>query len=367
MRETGPPSVVAEPCPPAARSQTKRPLATAAIVLALLLLVYLQWRAWEHFDWKTFWFETRGLEWPRIAVAVALIYGTFFLRALRWKIFMQPNCDVPAARLVAPTIVGFTGLALLGRPGELVRPCLIAARTKTTIASQLGVWTVERIFDLGAYALIAAIDIFAARSLPALRQFRIAGAIFIGAVVALAAGAIFMRKSGVAVFGWLERRLTNAPRLVRQLLAKAESFVEGLNTIRDFASFLQLALLSCALWLVIALCYFEIAHAYPSLRYMPFSHIVLIVGFSMIGGLAQLPAVGGGAQIATILALANVFAVPRELAVSCGILFWLVSFQSVTPVGLILARRRHLSFRSLSSQAGAETPAPAQSQASPDP
>lgn len=351
MSETTPLPAIVESCPPADRRSARNPLVTVAVAVVLAGLVYLQWRAWQHFDWKTFWFETRGLDWARVVAAVALIYSTFLIRAWRWKIFMRPNREVPAVHLVAPTVVGFTGLALLGRPGELVRPCLIAARTRTTIASQLGVWTVERIFDLGAYALIAGITIFVAPALPALHQFRIAGAVFIAAVVVLAAGAIVMKRWGIGIFAWLERRLVNAPRLVRQVLARAESFIDGLNAIRDFVSFVELTLLSCALWLVIALCYFEIAHAYPSLRYMPFSYLVLLVGFSMIGGLAQLPAVGGGAQIATIMALAGVFAVPRELAVSCGILFWLVSFQAVTPVGLILARRRHLSFRGISSQA----------------
>ena len=350
MSETRPLPASGEACAPNAQANKRSRLMTAGVVLLLLALVYLQWRAWQHFDWKTFWSETRGLDWMRVISGAALIYSTYLIRALRWKVFMRPNKEVPAMQLVPPTVVGFTGLALLGRPGELVRPCLIASRTETSIASQLGVWTVERIFDLGAYALIAAIDIFVAQSLPALHQFRIAGAIFVAAVIALAAGAIVMRKRGNAIFGWLEQRLVKAPRIVRQLLARAESFVEGLNTIRDFGSFALIVLLSCALWLVIALCYYEIAHAYPSLRYMPFSHLLLLVGFGMIGGLAQLPAVGGGAQIATILALANVFSVPRELAVSCGILLWLVTFQAVTPVGIILARRKHVSFRGLSSQ-----------------
>ncbi len=352
MSEPGPLSAVAE-CPPPAERNIKSSLITAGIVLFLVALVYVQWRAWQHFDWQTFLHETRDLDWSRVALGAALVYGTYAIRALRWKIFMRPNREVPALELVTPTMVGFTGLALLGRPGELVRPCLIAGRTRTSVASQLGVWTVERIFDLGAYALIAGIDIFLAPSLPALTQFRVAGAIFLGAAVALAIGAIVMRKHGVVIFGALERKLVNAPGIVRRVLAKAESFIEGLNAIRDFSSFLQIALLSLALWLVIALCYFEVAHAYPSLRYLPFSYLVLVVGFSMVGGLAQLPAVGGGAQIATILALADVFSVPRELAVSCGILFWLISFQAVTPAGLLLARKQHLSFRGLSSQAAA--------------
>jgi hypothetical protein len=67
------------------------------------------------------------------------------------------------------------------------------------------------------------------------------------------------------------------------------------------------------------------------------------MGFSMIGGLVQLPAVGGGAQLATIVAMVDIVGLPRELAVSAGILLWLVSFHAVTPIGLVLARRAHVS------------------------
>jgi hypothetical protein len=62
----------------------------------------------------------------------------------------------------------------------------------------------------------------------------------------------------------------------------------------------------------------------------------------------QLPAVGGGSQITTIATLSSVFDVPPEMAASCGILLWLVTFAAVVPVGLVLAHRERLSFRKLS-------------------
>ena len=62
----------------------------------------------------------------------------------------------------------------------------------------------------------------------------------------------------------------------------------------------------------------------------------------------QLPAVGGGSQLATVAALHYIFSVPSEMSVSCGILLWLVTFVSVTPAGLFLAHREHVSLRKLS-------------------
>jgi hypothetical protein len=58
--------------------------------------------------------------------------------------------------------------------------------------------------------------------------------------------------------------------------------------------------------------------------------------------------VGGGSQFATIEALNRIFGVPPELATSCGIMLWLVTFVAIVPVGLFLAHRERLSFRKLS-------------------
>jgi uncharacterized membrane protein YbhN (UPF0104 family) len=71
---------------------------------------------------------------------------------------------------------------------------------------------------------------------------------------------------------------------------------------------------------------------------------------SMIGSMVQLPGVGGGSQLATIATLQHVFRIPPELAASCGILLWLVTFMSVIPLGLILAHRERLSIRKLSEE-----------------
>jgi glycosyltransferase 2 family protein len=74
------------------------------------------------------------------------------------------------------------------------------------------------------------------------------------------------------------------------------------------------------------------------------------MGSSMVGSLIQLPGVGGGSQLATIAALQHIFDVPEELAASCGIMLWLVTFVAVVPLGLLLAHRERLSLRQLSTE-----------------
>jgi hypothetical protein len=71
---------------------------------------------------------------------------------------------------------------------------------------------------------------------------------------------------------------------------------------------------------------------------------------SMVGSLVQLPGVGGGSQFATMETLNHIFGVPPDLATSCGIMLWLVTFIAIVPVGLLLAHRERLSLRKLSQE-----------------
>jgi uncharacterized membrane protein YbhN (UPF0104 family) len=106
----------------------KRAILLAIVVVVLAALIYLQVRAWRQFDWAKFIAYTADLNWWRIGVAVGLVYITYALRALRWQLFLKPVCRASMSSLLPTQYIGFTGLALLGRPGELIRPYLIAKK-----------------------------------------------------------------------------------------------------------------------------------------------------------------------------------------------------------------------------------------------
>ncbi len=400
----------------------KRILTTTVVLAALGVLIYFQVQHWRSFEWSRFLKASR-VEPLHVLAALALIYATYFLRALRWKVFLEPVRKTSTWGLVPPTFIGFTGLALLGRPGEFIRPYLIARREELPFASQVGAWTVERIFDIGAFTVLMTIDVFAPsaiRANPYLHKFRIAAMVLCTGVAIASGAAVVIRKRGPQV-GLLVHSIGAkiSLRLARVADQKVRSFSEGLNTVASFASFAKLVVISLAMWFMIALAYREVAHSYPpeatqegppvidvetaskaaiptiagepltpeniqtldaalqnkgySLRAfkgetwlfeknrrikrvgerphlanMDISHVLLLMGFSMIGSVVQLPAVGGGSQLAVISALQVVYGIPPEAALSCGILLWLTTFMSCIPVGLVFAHRGHLSLRKLS-------------------
>jgi uncharacterized protein (TIRG00374 family) len=337
----------------------KRTLIYAGVTVVLLALFYLQFRTWRDFDWARFGSAAHHISWIHIVHAVALIYLAYFMRALRWKIFLQPVKRTSSIKMVAPTLIGFTGLALLGRPGELIRPYLIARREQLSFSSQLAVWAVERIFDIGAFTLLLVVAAFVAtapKRLAYYASFREAGIIFTALVIGLTLAAVAVSRSGEALASWVERRFAHlASNLGHRIALRIREFRGGLDTIHGPASLAWLIAVSVIMWCVIAVAYKEVALAYGAkeLR-IPQTQILLLMGSSMVGSLVQLPGVGGGSQLATIAALEHIFDVPKELAASCGIMLWLVTFVAVVPVGLFLAHRERLSLRKLSEESHRE-------------
>jgi uncharacterized protein (TIRG00374 family) len=344
----------------------KRILLTGAVVVALGLLIYFQFRHWKTFDWTTFWAEAHEIRLWHIVHAVALIYVGYVLRAIRWKIFLRPvRPRAPWLSLIPPTLIGFTGLALLGRPGEFIRPYLIARRENLPFSSQLAAWAVERIFDIGAFAVLLALAIFLPDALGSTphpeykHNLIVGGVLLLGIVIGLAVGAAIIARKGEILAVWFEQRFSHwSKNMGARVAQKIREFGSGLNTVDSTFSLLLLILVSLLMWYVIALAYHEVTIAYHHAAFglsenpldIPVPQILLLMGSSMVGSILQLPGVGGGSQLATIATLERIFDVPKELALSCGIMLWLVTFVAVVPLGLLLARREHLSLRRLSQE-----------------
>ena len=339
----------------------KRIILLLAVLALLALMVYLQIREWRHFDWARFIAGTEGINWLMVLYAVLLVYAADFLRAVRWKIFLRPTLpNAPWTALISPQYVGFAGLALLGRPGEFIRPYLIAKRVDSTLSAQMGIWFVERAFDTGAVALIVAGDLFL---VPVMREaypeWRIAGYALLAAEVGLVALIWAMWARGEAIARWVCRRLTPiSAALGTRVEHRLRVLSAGLNAIHDAVSATECVLISLAMWMLMAYAYRAVTHAYPAETGLPgldLPEVILLMGASVAGGVIQLPVIGGGSQLATIAVISQTFGYSDnpELAVSCGILLWLITFMSVIPIGLALAHREHISLRRLTSESQA--------------
>jgi uncharacterized protein (TIRG00374 family) len=331
----------------------KRILVFGGVLLALCLLIYLQIRAWKTFDWAMFWSRTEHVNWLYIFAGLAFTYLAYVLRAVRWRIFLKPVHKTTTARLLAPQFVGFAALAMLGRAGEMIRPYIIAKKERLTFTSQVAVWGVERIFDMGSFALMLAVSLLSPdlKALSFYHRLRVGAFVLLGFIALMIVGLIIVRRSGERVADFLHSRFTGfAPKFAHHVREKVLSFSHGLETVQDVSSALQLVGVSLVMWVLVAFAYYAVTHAYPGeLQQLTLPYEIVLMGSSMVGSMLQLPAVGGGSQLATIGMLSAGFHIEHELAVSAGMMLWAVTFMSVIPTGLAIARHEHVSIRAVAA------------------
>ncbi len=184
------------------------------------------------------------------------------------------------------------------------------------------------------------------------QNFRIGGFFLIGLVTILVAAAIVISRSGEAIATWFENRFSHlAANLGHRIAERIREFGSGLRIVHGPISLTLSILLSLAMWFVIAIAYQEVTHAYGADALdITRPQVLLLMGASIFGSMLQLPGIGGGSQVATIKALTAIFDVPPEMAASCAILLWLVTFVAVVPLGLSLAHHERLSLRKLSKE-----------------
>ena len=340
--------------------KNRKGLLVVALLILLALFVFAN-RGRIHFDWAVFFAQLRHVAWGHIAAGVALIYSTYWLRAVRWSVFLSATRKVSALRLVGPQFIGFTAVALFGRLADVIRPALVAKRVQLPVSSQVAVYTIERMFDLGAAAIIfSSALLFAPSGLPHHEVFVRTGLFSLGGTALIAIFAVIVRVAGGAVAVGVHAILSPlAKPIADSVAAKIRDFRDGLNAISSAQDFLVTALLSLAMWGLIGFAYVQTLHAFvdtPELATLSFSRTMLLMGASIGGSLLQLPVIGWFTQIAVTAAAMHAFyGAPIEAATACGALLLIVTFLSIIPAGLIFARLEHVSLNKVAAETTAET------------
>lgn len=344
---------------------TRRYLLILLAILALAFLLYKLGNAItiERFHWAM---VVESLHQARISLlllSVVAIYACYALRALRWMRFSRTLGETHFWKVYSGTLMGFACLFLLGRPGEPVRPLLIAKKDSLSMPGMFGVWVLERIFDMASTAILTGVALlmFERRGLGGgqegaiMKVARSAGVGLLLGLIVIVAFLIYFRYHGGS---WLARKLkepawrTGWRGKVAVLL---EGFSAGLQGIRTWGDFGALVGYTAAHWLLVVLVYLWIAHAFGGrLGELSFSGAVLVLAFTMIGSALQAPGVGGGAQFATFLVLTLIFGVEKEPAATASIVLWLITFAACCLAGIPLLFREGWSMGELRRMAREE-------------
>jgi glycosyltransferase 2 family protein len=348
----------------------KRQLVLGVLVLAALVGLFFWGRQKFHFDFHIFRDQIAQADWRKIVIGIGCIYSAFVFRSVRWARLLKHNKKVPDFSLLGTQVMGFTAIALIGRVADPVRPYLVAKKTHTTLSTQLAVYIVERLFDMGAMALIFSLamlwipeaDIVRATShsktvLSLQQHSQLMATIFAryGGLILTLAGALFLvavRLWGAQLATFFEKTIGLVSKKLGAAAGdKIRAFHSGLDTMRTFSEFAVTLSLSVGMWLLIAFAYFITCQAFtgsPQLAAITPPKCVLLMIASGGASVFQLPVLGWFTQIIAVTAiLSGLFNASHEAATACAASILLVTFIAVIPLGLIWAQFEHISFRKI--------------------
>ena len=330
--------------------------AVASVLAAAAVLWFLHAQlAARGFDWSLAAAGFVRLRWRWLALSLVPIGGTYVVRALRWAVFLKPLKAQPSLRnLLSATVIGFTAITLFGRPGEFVRPYLIAIKERVPATSQFAAWLLERIFDLLMALLLFAFALTRVQASgiqvgPTLAWVLAFGGRIVGlACVSILAVVLSLRHFAeparqrlLAFLGFLpEARFRKIEKLIT-------AFVQGVESTRSDGALAAVFLYTIVEWVLVAACYWCLAQAFTGLIELNLIDILIFMGFVSFGAAIQVPGIGGGIQVVAVVVLTELFGVRLELATAFALLIWILSFVVVVPVGLSLAVKEGLDWHSL--------------------
>ena len=263
---------------------------------------------------------------------LVLLTGFYILKVMRWRDLIHARYPATVSGLAGPMMIGFAANNLLPlRAGEIIR--VFAAGNKFHIpkAYLAGTLIVERFFDLIAVAVITSAGLVTTYVLhmkveESNRMYG-AAALIIGILAALLFVSSRISITRLAIFlRFLPEQLMKS---VEEHLARFQS---GLRTVADDSRIGSVLANSILQWLMLTGCLYVSLIAFDIELSMAAPAILL--GIIVMGiSLPSSPGYIGTIELAFVFSL-GLFDVSADIALASAIFYHVLSFASVTLVGL---------------------------------
>jgi uncharacterized protein (TIRG00374 family) len=330
-------------------------------VLCLLASLLLWWFG-RNLDWAEVGRSVRNSDPYLLGAAIFIICLAYLFRAFRWGALLKPLSAARLSDLFAATTIGFSGVFLVGRAGEFVRPVVLSMRDRRVRPSaSLVTIIVERIYDFTAVALMFALNLIWFTPPLSLEvsfdRVRIAGfGLLAGTVFGIAFLTWFRRRS--ATFIEFFERLFARWRFIPQRLAKLilrilEQLAQALRVLVNLGELAETIGWTALLWFGIAVANLLVMRAFH--LQVGLSETIFVLGWSLVGSLVPTPGGAAGAFHAATAAGLLFLGVKKETAAALSIVLHLVDFGPALLFGLFYVIRGDLSFARLRSLVSPES------------
>ncbi|RJQ56748.1 MAG: UPF0104 family protein [Nitrospiraceae bacterium] len=314
----------------------------------------------------------RSVRYFYLIPTMGIVLISYVLRAMRWRYLIRPVKDVKTMSLFSPMMVGFMANMLPARAGEFIRAYLLSKKESISFSSSFATIFIERLFDLILLLILLIwVMLFMSEAFSATGEtyqvalifwtfnfslyqmvtvfgtltFFLCLFIFLFSALLQFSNGLAMKIVGVFIkpfpLKWRER-----------IIGLVKSFTMGLNIIRDKRGFFASILLSVLIWASFILTYYPLYLAFGIGGQLPVvsSLVILCVTVAVFITLMPTPGFFGSYFLGCIAALYGIFGIQKSVALSYGIVAWLVGMGSTVLIGSIFAIREHVSFSEVAAE-----------------
>lgn len=301
------------------------------------------------------WLAVRGVHWEEAAEALAganyfwvvlmlpVTVWTLFIRAQRWRVFLQGVGVPPLRPLVSATNIGFMANMILPlRIGEVIRPVMLSRRAKLPLSGVLASVLLERIFDMFTILFLFGVSASLVNVSDEVRQW---GWMLTGLAVAVAGVIVLIRlqeRLALRIARWMADRLP--AHLGDSAYGFAEGFVRALEMLDSPMAYVRAFAWSLYLWVAISVVYVFGFWAFhmdvPELR----GALVLTTLVAIAVSVPSAPGFIGSFQLGCVLGL-RIFGIKESPALAFSLIVHLSQFVGVIGAGLYSLWVENISLR----------------------
>jgi len=325
---------------------TKHTRTAVIAVVSLALLAFFLRGA--HLD--RVWSEIKDADSLMISISVITTVLTMVIRAVRWQYLLAPIGQARFRPAFRTTMIGFAASSVLpARPGEVIRPYLLARQEGLSVPSTFATIVVERVLDSTTVVLLLASFVLffdpgmAAADSTMYRLVRLGG-VAVGAGTLGLLGVLFFAAGKPETFGkWgpqLERLLPS--KIAHVFAGLLQGFAEGLAVVRNPARLAVGLLMSFVLWLSIVLGIWTGIIAFHIA--MPFTGSFLMLALIAVGVSVPTPGGVGAFEAAVQIGLTAFYGVQNDRAVGAALVLHATSVLPTVILGFLFLVQDGLDF-----------------------
>ncbi len=333
------------------------------LLIGLIIIVLSLMYAFKDVSFQELMSALKSIRHIYLFPAIFLVAMSYLLRAIRWHYLIRSVKKVKTTRLFSPLMVGFMGNMLPARAGEFIRAYLLGKKENISFSASFATIFIERLFDmffvllLLAWVLLFKAEVFSSTDTGGMPQIGDMVAVFgwisvTGCSFIFAFSALLQYKHDWAM-RFVEVFTKRLPDKWGEKINKlVHAFSDGLKIIKDRNGFLATVFLSFLIWSTFVLTYYPLYLAFDIDSKLPVLSSLLILCLTVAVFITMAPTPGflGSFHAACVAALHGMFGISKAVALSFGIVAWLVLMGSTVIVGAFFAIKDHISIGEISAR-----------------